>query len=47
MPRQASQCCIGEEVGCSHCFPHGIDTINGYHTKEQRNWKKYRRTQYR
>ena len=45
--RQVSRICVGEEMGCSLCFPHGIDTSNSYLTKEQRNWKKYRRVQYR
>ncbi|WP_445946225.1 hypothetical protein [Shewanella sp.] len=45
--RQISRICVGEEMGCAHCFPHGIDTINNYQTKEQRSWKKYRKSQWR
>lgn len=33
--------------GCVFCFPHGMDTYNCKYYKLQRNWKKYRRTQYK
>ena len=33
--------------GCSYCFPHGIDTTNSKYSKRTRNWKKYRRKQYK
>jgi len=36
----------GEEMGCSYCFPHGFETINSRYSKNQRNWKVQRKTQY-
>ena len=33
--------------GCSYCFPHGIETTNSKYSKRTRNWKKYRRKQYK
>jgi len=38
---------IGEEIGCSYCFPHGIETRNSHYFNRQRCWKKYRRTQWK
>jgi hypothetical protein len=37
---------IGDECGCSFCFPHGIETYNSHYKNEQRNWKKYRKKQW-
>ena len=37
----------GNEMGCSYCFPHGCETINSKEIKFQRNWKKYRKTQWK
>lgn len=42
-----SRILIGEESGCSHCFPHGYETINSRISKQQRSWKKQRKTQWR
>ncbi|MBO1271959.1 hypothetical protein J3L11_09935 [Shewanella sp. 4t3-1-2LB] len=44
---QISRSCVGEEMGCTHCFPHGIDTSNSHDMKLQRCWKKYRKHQWR
>ncbi len=33
--------------GCWFCFPHGIETTNSKFSKRTRNWKKYRRNQYK
>ena len=38
---------VGNEMGCSFCFPHGIETINARNTKLQRNWKKQRKHQWK
>ena len=37
----------GEEMGCSRCFPHGYETINSRDAKQQRSWKRQRKTQWR
>ena len=37
----------GEESGCSHCFPHGLETDNSKWTKPQRSWKQYRKTRWK
>lgn len=42
-----SRILIGEEMGCSFCFPHGFETINARYYKRQRSWKKHRKTQYK
>lgn len=42
---QISRILYGNEMGCSYCFPHG--TINSKEIKFQRNWKKYRKTQWK
>lgn len=42
-----SRVLYGDEMGCSWCFPHGYETINSKEVKYQRNWKKYRRTQWK
>ena len=36
---------LGEESGCSRCFPHGFETIN--FTKPQRNWKTQRKLKWK
>jgi hypothetical protein len=38
---------IGEEAGCSRCFPHGHETINSHIVNSQRNWKKQRKNQWK
>ena len=42
-----SRIVIGEESGCSRCFPHGYETVNASCTKWQRSWKKYRKRQWK
>lgn len=37
----------GNAMGCSYCFPHGIETINSKYDNPTKNWKRYRKTQYR
>ena len=44
---QISRILYGDEMGCSYCFPHGFETINSKEIKFQRNWKKYRKTQWK
>ncbi|WP_415325716.1 phosphate ABC transporter substrate-binding protein [Chryseobacterium sp. MMS23-Vi53] len=44
---QVSRIIYGIDMGCSYCFPHGIETINSKEIKFQRNWKKYRKTQWK
>ncbi|WP_159477902.1 phosphate ABC transporter substrate-binding protein [Chryseobacterium sp. 18068] len=44
---QISRIFNGSEMGCSWCFPHGFETVNSKWSKFQRNWKKYRKTQYK
>ncbi|BEV06062.1 phosphate ABC transporter substrate-binding protein [Chryseobacterium gambrini] len=44
---QISRILYGDEMGCSWCFPHGFETINSKEIKFQRNWKKYRKTQWK
>lgn len=41
-----SRIVIGEESGCSGCFPHGYETINNRWSKNQRCWKKQRLNQW-
>ncbi|KIC62016.1 hypothetical protein [Chryseobacterium taiwanense] len=41
---QVSRIIYGIDIGCSYCFPHGIETINSKEIKFQKNWKKYRKT---
>lgn len=33
--------------GCSWCFPHGSESTTPKAEKQQRNWKSYRRTQWK
>ena len=42
-----SRILIGEYMGCSWCFPHGYEVINSKWDKVQRNWKKYRKSQWK
>jgi len=44
---KVSRILYGNEMGCSRCFPHGMETINSKEVKFQRNWKKYRKTQWK
>ncbi|MCD1118531.1 phosphate ABC transporter substrate-binding protein [Chryseobacterium turcicum] len=44
---KVSRILYGNDMGCSWCFPHGFETINSKETKFQRNWKKYRKTQFK
>ncbi|MBL7879190.1 MAG: phosphate ABC transporter substrate-binding protein [Chryseobacterium gambrini] len=44
---QISRILYGDEMGCSYCFPHGFETINSKEIKFQRNWKKYRKPQWK
>jgi hypothetical protein len=32
----------GELMGCSLCFPHGIETINSTDRNKEKNWKSLR-----
>lgn len=38
---------IGNQMGCIWCFPHGYETLNSTFSKNRRNWKYHRRTQYK
>ncbi|MCX7552257.1 hypothetical protein OS175_00070 [Marinicella sp. S1101] len=38
---------LGEESGCSFCFPHGYETYNWRFYKNQRCWKKQRLKQWK
>jgi len=42
-----SRIIIGEESGCSFCFPHGFETINSNINNRQRCWKKHRKAQWK
>ncbi len=42
-----SRIMYGEKMGCSRCFPHGIETVNAKQYKFQRSWKKYRNTRWK
>jgi len=44
---QVSRILYGDEMGCSRCFPHGFEVVNAKHGKFQRNWKKYRKAQWK
>ena len=44
---QIGRLLYGEIMGCSFCFPHGIETSNSKYTNHQRNWKQYRRQQWK
>jgi len=38
---------VHERGGCSLCFPHGIETTNSTAGKNERNWKRSRKTAHR
>jgi hypothetical protein len=38
---------IGEELGCTRCFPHGNELSNSHLANRQRSWKKHREKQYK
>ena len=42
-----SRILVGEESGCSRCFPHGFETANSHINNRQRNWKNHRKTQWK
>lgn len=42
-----SRILYGDYMGCSHCFPHGYETINAKELKYQKCWKKYRKQQWK
>jgi hypothetical protein len=44
---QISRILYGNEMGCSWYFPHGYETFNSKEIKFQRNWKEYRKTQWK
>jgi hypothetical protein len=44
---QLSRILYGHCSGCSHCFPHGRETINSTLCNNQRNWKKFRKTHWK
>lgn len=35
---------VHDRGGCSHCFPHGPDTTNATTSKNERTWKRSRKT---
>ena len=44
---KVSRILIGEEMGCGHCFPHGIETKNSHYVNRQRSWKKHRQDRWK
>lgn len=44
---QLSRIINGDKRGCSWCFPHGWETSNSTQNNNQRNWKKFRKTQWK
>ena len=34
-------------MGCSRCFPHGIEVVNSTSKNRQRSWKRHRNTQWK
>ena len=44
---QVSRLQYGNDLGCSYCFPHGLEVLNAKETKFQRCWKKHRKTQWK
>ncbi len=38
---------LGDEQGCSRCFPHGYETVNSHIVNRQRNWKRHRKTRWK
>jgi hypothetical protein len=49
-PRKISNVKISRMVnftGCSYCFPHGLETYNSTIANRQRNWKRFRKWQWK
>jgi len=44
---RVSRILLGDDAGCSFCFPHGYDTYNWRELKNQRCWKKQRKKQWK
>ena len=44
---QLSRIVNGDKRGCSWCFSHGWETSNSTQNNNQRNWKKFRKTQWK
>ncbi|MGU3373418.1 phosphate ABC transporter substrate-binding protein [Chryseobacterium sp. M5A1_1a] len=44
---QISRIIYGDKMGCSYCFPHSFEVVNAKDKKLQRNWKKYRKIQWK
>lgn len=42
-----SRIMIGNDNGCSRCFPHGYETVNSHIVNRQRCWKRQRKTQWK
>lgn len=42
-----SRIVIGDDTGCSWCFPHGFETYNSHYVNCQRSWKKQRKTKWK
>lgn len=38
---------VRDHGGCSHCFPHGPETTSPTASKNERSWKRSRKTSYR
>ncbi len=38
---------VGNAMGCSYCFPHGIETSNATANKNKRSWKLKRKTKWK
>ncbi len=38
---------VNQGNGCDRCFPHGCETYNSKANKYQKNWKKYRKQQWK
>ena len=38
---------VHDRGGCSHCFPHGTETTNSTASKNERSWKRSRKTAFR
>lgn len=44
---QIARLIFGDIMGCSRCFPHGLETLNATIAKNKKCWKNYRKKQYR
>lgn len=44
---QISRLLYGNRLGCSWCFPHGWEVVNSTLDNNQRNWKRFRKTQWK